>query len=291
MKTILICGAGGFLGSELIQAFLMYENVQIYALSSKNYSLKIRYSEYKNFDTVECIPENVDLLINCVFPSNANGKELANGLQYIANLYNEAIQKKVKAVINISSQSVYDQKKNMPASEKNQCNLRTSYAVGKYAVEMMTNTVFRDIHHTNIRLASLVGINSDLRIVNRFVKQVIEGKELFVVADRQQFGFLDVRDAAQGIVKFALSESATWEETYNLGRNESYSLQNIAKIVVEIGHCYGFNSLVNIGDEVGDVRDSTLECSKIMEFLNWKAEITLEKSIHDIYKNYLGKVY
>ena len=291
MKTILISGAGGFLGSELVQAFFMCENVHVFALSSQNNSLKEKYSKYENFDVVTCIPENVDLFINCVFPSNANGEELANGLQFIANLYNEAIQKKVKSVINVSSQSVYDQKKNMPASEKTQCNLRTNYAVGKYAVEMMTNTVFRNIPHTNIRLASLIGIKSELRIVNRFVKQVIEGKDLYVVADRQHYGFLDVRDAAKGLVKFASSEPVTWDEIYNLGRNESYHLHDIARTVIKIGHYYGFDSSVNIGDETGDIRDSSIECSKFMKFINWQAEIELEQSIHDMYKNYLGKVH
>ena len=286
MKNILVSGAGGFLGTELMNHLLQNTNVRTFALSRQRERLEKQFGSHQTFELATEIPRGIDVFINCVFPANANGMQLACGLDYIANLYQEAREQAVGAVINISTQSIYCQSKQEQATEESPPDLGTKYAVGKYAVEKLTNVAFRDLPHTNLRMASLIGPNSDGRISNRFVKQVMAGKDLHIVADSQVFGFLDVRDAASGIAKYALTEPDKWEEILNLSSGRFYSLREIAECVVRVGMEFGFRSSVVIGEETGDTRNSMLDGSRLEKLLDWKAEIPLEQTVRDAYIYY-----
>lgn len=287
MKNILVSGAGGFLGSELIRCLLKDSSVRTIALSRQKERLAGLFGACSNFELVSEIPQGIDVFINCAFPANANGEQLANGFDYVLDLYQKARNQDVGAVIHISTQSVYCQKKDAPATEKTVPDLGSKYAVGKYAVEKLTNAVFSDIPHTNLRMASLIGPSSDGRISNRFIKQVMAGKNLHIVADPQNFGFLDVRDAASGIAKYALINPAMWEEVLNLSSGLSYSLREIAECVVRVGSEFGFHSSVIIGDETGDIRNSMIDGKRFETLLDWKAQIPLEKTIRDAYSHYI----
>ena len=287
MKNILVSGAGGFLGVELVKQLANNDDVKVFALSGQKDRLSQIFGSHGNFELVSNVPQGVDVFINCVFPANANGMQLASGLDYITDLYLETRVHNVKSVINISTQRVYPQDKEDPATEDTTPDLGPKYAVGKYAVEKLTNAIFHDIPHTNMRMASLIGPNSDSRISNRFVKQVMEGNDIHIVADKQMFGFLDVRDAATGIAKYALSDAEKWEETLNLGSGNAYSLEEIAECVVNVGIEFGFNSSIVIGDETGDIRNSMLDGSRLRNIIEWKAEIPLEKTVRDTYIHYM----
>ena len=65
------------------------------------------------------------------------------------------------------------------------------------------------------------------------VDQVLRGEHLKVVGGMQRYGFLDVRDAVEGLVKLAMSNPKSWKETYNLGRNESYTLLDVVECIAE----------------------------------------------------------
>ena len=287
MKNILVSGAGGFLGSELVGHLLQDIDVHLFALSRQKEKLARRFESYPNFELVAGFPVGIDLFINCIFPANANGMQLASGLDFIAELYKKANEQAVGAVINISSQSVYSQSKEDPATEETPLDLGTKYAVGKYAVEKLTNAIFCNVPHSNLRMASLIGPDSDGRISNRFIKQVIAGKNLHIVADSQSFGFLDVRDAAGGIAKYALIKPEKWEEVLNLSSGRSYSLRDVAECVVNVGKEFGFHASVIIGEETGDIRNSMLDGSKFDKLLDWKAEIPMEQTIRDAYIHYM----
>lgn len=289
MKKALISGAGGFLGTSLVSELLRYDEFTVVVLTSQKEKMQALFGDCPNFSVTEEVPENVDVFFNCAFPSNADGIRMAKGLAYTAELLRQCLQKKVKAVVNISSQSVYSQKRELPADEDTPCNLESQYAVGKYAVEQLTNSLFSSIPHTNLRLASLIGPNSDQRITNRFVQKVMAGEDLHIVDSKQLYGFLDVRDAAEAIVRFCLTDPTQWEEAYNVGCSWGYTLRDLADCAVRGGAEYGCKSSVILEADDGKVRNSTLVCDKLQGLLGWKAKITLEQTIHDTFEYYRKK--
>ncbi len=290
MKRIVISGACGFLGRNIIQT-TMAQGVSVLALPTfpeRLADIPVEIVQIDRFLQGNVHLTKDDVFINCLFPTNnADGYRMADGLHVVYQTIRTARESGVGAFINISSQSVYSSKRTAPATEKDALCLETLYAVGKYSSEAYANQVFRDKPHTNLRMASLIGPNSDGRISNRFVKQVISGKDIHIVADSQVFGFLDVRDAAAGITKYALAAQNVWEEVLNLGSGHAYSLREIAECVVRVGSEFGYHSSVVIGESIGDMRNSELDGSKLEQLLDWKAMIPMEQTIRDAYIHYM----
>jgi nucleoside-diphosphate-sugar epimerase len=119
---ILISGAGGFLGTEIVSQLAEKENVQLVALTSQEKRLREKVGDSRNvtvFDRNSVFESDfdfsdTDLLINCAFPRNADGIAMADGLRYVERLLEAAVAGGVKSVINISSQSVYSQVREQP---------------------------------------------------------------------------------------------------------------------------------------------------------------------------------
>ena len=287
MKRLVISGAGGFLGTAIIKRAQNYPDINIVAISS-NIS-KYTVQNYKRCQVISTDRflnegfnfEEYDVMINCLFPTNADGYKMANGLEKVFKMISTAKDYGIGTFINISSQSVYDSKRAQAAKEDDILSLENAYAVGKYSSEMFCNQVLRECPHTNIRLSSLLGVGYDQRIVNRMIDQALLGNELSVIGGMQRYGFLDVRDAAAGILKMVVSDSSKWDEVYNLGRMESYSLIDIVELIIEQLKLHGVNAKYIVKDGI-DKRNSAIDGHKFMESFKWNAEIPLSKTIDDI---------
>lgn len=173
------------------------------------------------------------IVINCAYPRNATGAGIADGLKYIQKLFKVAVENGASAIINISSQSVYSQQRTEVATEETPVCLESPYAVGKYAVELMleltcngSKTAF-----TSLRMASLIGPGFDQRIMNRFVKQMINKESITVVRQEKRMGFLDVEDAVNAILSVVNVTAASWQSIYNVGNDEAYTVEEIFNVV------------------------------------------------------------
>lgn len=283
---IAITGAGGFLGRNLLNKLRETQH-SVYALTSKPDEIKESNTNriiYIYKDEYTDVPwDTIDVLINCAFPRNADGNMMADGLNYIKNILSFSVEHGVKAVINISSQSVYSQKRKEAATEKTSLDLETKYAVGKYATELLTNSICGKIRHTNLRMASLIGVEFEQRIVNKFVRQALENKELYVKIGEQKFGFLDVEDAAEGILQFALSDLKVWQREYNLGGEKIYTLDDIVEVVKKVVEKYSMYKIEIYREESNDVLNSELDSKVFCEHCKWKPRYTLENTVKKIY--------
>lgn len=291
---VVITGASGFLGRNLIAYLDKNDKYVIYALSSQSKILQEK-NGYKNVTYYDknaiftnqdkLILENA-ILVNCAFPRNSTGTGMADGLKYIQGVFLKAKECKVKAVINISSQSVYSAKREAAATEETPVCLENTYAVGKYATELMLESLLQgtDIYFTNIRLASLIGPGFDQRIVNRFVKQALSGQTLKVKKNQQVFGFLDIKDAIVALGKVVEKDCGMWKPIYNLGATYGYSLIEIANAVKEVV-CELAGVVVKIEFSNGDENcNSELDAQRFYRDFAYLPVIGLKQSILQIYR-------
>lgn len=289
MRRIIVSGASGFLGSNLIKNALE-AGIEVVAVTSKS-SVQ---PEIFTVDTEDFLLNGYpcsleDVFINCLFPTNADGYKMANGLDKVYRMITRAYECGVGALINISSQSVYSSKRLVPAKEEDLLCLETPYAVGKFSSEAFVNQVFSDRPHTNIRMASLLGVGYDQRIVNRMVVQALKGEQLKVVGGMQRYGFLDVRDAAAGLVKLLMSNPKSWKEIYNLGRNESYTLIDVVECIVEQMKQQTDMDVKYSVLEGEDERNSAINATMFMQDMSWKPEISLSETTTAIIQSKLSK--
>lgn len=283
MKRLIISGAGGFLGKNLILEAI-YEDIPVLAISTHPEILKTNKVETvstEQFLQGEIQLSENDVFINCMFPTNADGIQMATGLKNVYSAIRAAKKSGVGAFINISSQSVYASHRITPANENDQLSLETPYAVGKYSTEIFSNEVFQEIPHTNIRLASLLGVGYEQRIVNRMITRALKSGSLQVVGGMQRYGFLDVRDAALGLITISQSDENKWKPVYNLGRMESCTLLDVVKMIVEKLQERGYSTEYTI-TEGSDTRNSAIDASLFMKDFDWKPHISLEQTVNDI---------
>jgi len=291
MKRIIISGAGGFLGTNIIKAAKKQNGLKVTAITSR----EICEPNASVISTEEFLSGDVhfdadDIFINCLFPTNADGWRMADGLDKVCQTIRMAHKSGIGAFVNISSQSVYASKRTAPADETDPLCLESSYAVGKYSMEMYTNQVFADRPHTNIRLASLIGVGYDQRIINRMVMQALKGEPLKVIGGMQRYGFLDVRDAAAGLVKLSQSDPEQWAEVYNLGRNDSCTLLDVVQCVRnEVMQLIGREVPFSVAEGQDD-RNSAINASRFMEHFDWQAVYSLADTTAWIIRNKIDEV-
>lgn len=291
---ILVSGAGGFLGTEIISQLLNTNEAEVIALTSQPDKFRSLAEQTNRLDVYEKNDifkgmvsfENIDLLINCAFPRN-DDSAFANGMKYISDLLKLSVQNGVKKVINISSQSVYSKSREMAANESSELCLQSKYAVGKYATELLTNCICCNIPHTNIRLGSLIGAGFDQRLVNKFVEKVLRHEDIRIVGGKQKFGFLDVRDAAAAIILIGSKED--WQETYNLGTEYDYTLFEIAQCVINTLGEMGYEKTIVEVENAEVWENSSLDSSRLRTQFSWKQKYLLPDSIKWIAEAYSCK--
>lgn len=288
MKKIVITGAGGFLGTALLQRLAAQADVEVTAFTfdfERERETFVRAENIVPLDNSEAADfdySQTDVLINCAFPRNAESAVIANGLSFIADVIRKAAADKIGSLINISSQSVYNPMREKPASEEDALYLETKYAVGKYASELLTNTLCADIPHTNIRMASLIGPAFDQRVTNKMVTAALETGKLRIVDNQQYFGYIDIEDAVSGILSLLTIPASGWHAVYNLGDTRTYTLKDIAETIVSVFRSeQGKQIEIEVAAD-DKILNSALDGALLRNHTGFAPGITLEESISRI---------
>ena len=281
---IVITGAGGFLGEHIIRQCLKQDSkIEILAITSKMKSLSQKYYDYievidrKQLDKI--VWNEIDILLNCAFPRNNDGEQMAYGLSFISDTITRATVGGVGAVINISSQSVYGTRREKYVTEADKIHLESHYAVGKFATELLTQSLCRNIAYTNVRLASMIGPGFDQRVTNKLIDIALEQGCISIKTGKQYWGFLDVADGAKGIISLLSLEPRKWKKIYNLGGEKAYTLLEIAETIsLVLNKYYGKKiSIKCIPDE--KIFNSGMDSSSLKKDTGFWVNTSLEESI------------
>ena len=295
MRKVVLTGAGGFLGSHLL-AELVGRGDEVCAVSSKSAAQLLssagaggadlsllKVIGHDDWNGLAAEISDADVLVNCAFPRNVDGYQLADGMDYLQRVFAIAGASQVGAVVNISSQSVYSQTRTEPAREDTPVCLESKYAVAKYASEQLLEAYCADKPHTNIRLASLIGPGFDQRVVNKMAKKALAGEELLVLENGSQFAYLDVRDAVSGLLALCASKPSEWLRVYNLGPDGCVNLTEIANLVLhEANVAYGELSGVQVKPSEDAPTSSELDSALFKSSFDWTQVVGLSDSVYAI---------
>lgn len=288
--NILITGATGFLGSNLISNLIETSNISVITSSVSKfnekypniiaYSYDDLYQKNINFNKINCI-------IHCGFARNSDPFKLAESLNFTSELVMQSKASNVNKFINISSQSVYDQSRKEPAKETDIVKPKSLYAMAKYASEKIVESNFKNtnITYTSIRLASLTGDGFEYRMTDRFVKNVINNKPIKINGGgRQIISYLDGTKCAEIIIQFI--KLPILPEKCNLGTENYYTLNEIIDIIKNTGGKYGYIPKVEI-TETDDFINSSLNIDVLKSYLSTDLKWNLIENIDNLYKKYM----
>ena len=289
MKKILITGATGLIGVAVIEKIIETKSdIKVYAASSRPDKLQIVDKNLKiisNKDIEDILKkEKIDILLQLAFPRNVSEDKWADGIKYAIDILTMARKYGVERVVNVSSQSIYGLKRTKSADEKHEIFLNSPYTTGKYCTEVITSNLFEEGKYTNIRLSTTIGPTTKERVPNKLFSQIVEGKNLEIRGGNQRFAFLDIRDAADGLLCLIKHDDIVWKNAYNLGTRESNSLVDIANFCVQIGKEHGFDKTTVIVSTEDVVLDNQVEVSLFEKEFGWKAKYELRKSLRYIFE-------
>lgn len=303
-KNILLTGAGGFLGTELISQLLDLGKYKIFALTSNRKKLVDYFGVNKNLVIIELDLWNVekvpwleiDILIHCAFSRGYRSKnDIAESLKFTNELFMSASKMRIKAIVNISSQGVYGQYIAPLWYENTLVGPDTIYGFAKYASEIVCSNVKSisegDTKITNLRLASLTGGNEGLKmeVISKFVDDALTSGNINIVGGSQIFSYMDVRDAASAIIKLISTDSLKWREIFNLGSNKYYNIIELANLVKIIGEKYSDKKIV-INVEQKDINLHVgMDSSLFYENIEWNPKYDITDTIDSLFRYLISK--
>ena len=293
-KTILITGACGYLGRNLVQRITDDEFFEIWAYgrdknrtkSLLNLSQGAVY-DYADLQAGRVHLGNVDILLHLGFTRpHGTDAEIAESLKFTHQLFTRAVAHHVPAIINISSQSIYGLSTPPPWTEQTPAAPQSVYAQAKYATELLLASLGdmnRTLRYSSLRLGTLAGdapgrIGIDL--LTKIARKAIAGAPVTIIGGMQQMQRLDVRDAVDAIVTMLKSPTGKWKPVYNLGPGQVYPLLDLANRTVAIAAKYnGGNSSEIIIEEKEVQMRYGMDSSLFYNDFSWSPRYTIDDSI------------
>lgn len=296
MKTILITGCAGFIGSHLTDTLLNqgYKIIGIdnfdnfYDRRAKenniNSALKHPNFDFYNLDFTEYaslqILPNFDMVVHLGAKAGVR-PSIENPTSYIQtnnvgsqNMLELMKQKKVNKMIFASSSSVYGNNEKIPFSESdNVDNPISPYAFTKKACELMNHTY----HHLyqfdiiNFRFFTVYGERQrpDLAIY-KFVKMALSNKPISIYGDgstsRDYTYIFDIVNGITAGIEYLFTTSNVYE-TINLGNSTPIKLIDMVNIIYETLQIKP--NLKYLPMQAGDVERTFADISKAQNLLKY----------------------
>jgi len=298
MKTILVTGGAGFIGSHLCEKLLELGNKVIcldnfFTGSKKNVGHLVAD---KNFQLVEHDVEKpfdfqVDEIYNLACPAapiwyqEDPVKTIRTNILGAINALDLA--KKLNCpVLQASTSEVYGDPKVHPQPESywgnvNPIGIRSCYDEGKRCAE----TLFFDYHRergVNIKVVRIFNTYGprlaleDGRVVSNFIIQALRGENITIYGGGSQTrSFCYVSDMVNGLVAMVASEN--FIGPVNLGNPREFTIKELAEIVIKLT---GSKSKIVYKDLPNDdPKQRKPDINLAKERLDWEPIIKLEEGL------------
>ncbi len=253
-KVFLITGGAGFIGSH-ISRYLKNKGHEIvifddFSRGRKNKisdiikSVKLIHGDIRNFKDLKKIPRNINAIIHLAYINGTDTfysnpvKVLDVGIKGLINIFDFAIQRKIKEAYLASSSEVYNQPKKIPTTENemikipNIYNPRFSYSVGKILTEIMGVNYGKKYFKKLIIFRPHNVYGNDMGnghvIPNLFekIKKTQNGKITIKGTGKEIRSFIHINDFLRAFD--ILIRKGKHLNVYNIGNNEKTNIFNLA---------------------------------------------------------------
>ncbi|MBE7707996.1 MAG: SDR family oxidoreductase [Cyanobacteria bacterium SIG27] len=304
MKTILITGGTGFIGTNLCNRLIQDENNKIICLdnnytgSLKNIENLIDNSRFKfiNHDVINPIEidEKIDEIYNLACPASPasyQGKHAIlttkTCIYGAINALDLAVKNNAK-ILQASTSEIYGEPLVHPQIETyfgnvNPNGIRSCYDEGKRCAESLFFDYYR-IYGAKIKVVRIFNTygpkmdKNDGRVVSNFIYQALLGKDLTIYGNGAQTrSFCYIDDLINGLIKMMATQDDI-TGPINLGNDGEFTISELANLIKE-----KINPSLNITYKPLPSDDPTQrrpDISKAKEILNWQPEIKLEDGLN-----------
>ena len=256
MKTVLVTGADGFVGSHLTE-LLVTQGYQVKALTQYNSfnnwgwlenvncknDIEILSGDIRDLSYCKSISKNVEIifhlaaLIAIPFSYIAPNSYVETNIKGTLNICQASKENGISRLIHTSTSEVYGTAQYVPIDEKHPLQPQSPYSATKIAADAMAMSFYNsfELPVTIARPFNMYGPRQSARaIIPTIITQIAAGKKEIKLGDispTRDFNY--VEDCCSAFIMLAESEK-TIGETFNIGSNSEISIADTLKLIKEL---------------------------------------------------------
>ncbi|HMT54826.1 MAG TPA: SDR family oxidoreductase [Saprospiraceae bacterium] len=313
MQNVLVTGGAGFIGSNIVAPLLIDPRVsKVRVLDNlstgflhniqeffNNPKFEFIEGDIRDFDTCLKATEGIQLITHQAAlgsvprsikdPITTNEVNIGGTL----NIFNAAVQNKVKRVVFAASSSTYGDSQGLPKVEHIIGKPLSPYAVTKYVNELYADVFARtyDFAYVGLRYFNVYGPKQDpngayAAVIPLFFKAALDGTGPIINGDgtnSRDFTFVDNAVEANILALFSENREAI-NQVYNVACGERTNLNELWSNIKLITNS---NAEATHGpNRSGDIPHSLASIDKAQSLLNYTGKIKLKEGLERAFEFY-----
>jgi len=310
MKTILVTGAAGFIGSNFVRLLLAEsDSYRIIAYDALTYAGNLanlddlkdneRFEFIKGdiCDTalVDQVISRVDIVVNFAAESHVD-RSILSAAEFIRTniggtqiLADTALKHKIEPFVQVSTDEVYGSLgKTGLFTEQSPIRPNSPYSASKTGADLLMQAY----HHTFGFPVVITRCSNNYgpylfpeKLIPLFVTNLLEGKKVPVYGDGMQVrDWIHVEDHRRAVWK--VMEKGADGEVYNIGGdNEQYNIDITKLILKHLGKDETY--IEHVTDRLGHDRRYAIDPAKTRREINWQPQIDFQQGMTDTIQWYL----
>ena len=209
-----------------------------------------------------------------------------NNLICSANLINECIKHDTKFIFT-SSMAVYGEQE-PPFTEDKRPQPIDPYGIAKYAVECDLKLAHEQfgLRYNIVRPHNVLGIYQNIwdryrNVIGIFIRKTLNGIPILVYGDGEQTrAFSDIKYYMEPFDRLLTEYDG---ETFNIGADKYFTLNEVADAVQKVGKKYGYEVPIEHGEPRHEVKHAYCDHTKAKSMLQFSDGTNLEELIESMF--------
>ncbi len=305
-KNVLVTGAGGFIGSHLVEAlvnkganvtaFVMYnsygnwENIDDFPSKFRS-EIRVIAGDIRDSDSVRRVCKGQDVifhlgaLISITYSYEDPRNTVDTNVIGTLNVMTAARDFGIKKIIHTSTSEVYGTAKYVPIDENHSLQAQSPYAASKIGADKIAESfhLSYDLPVVTVRPFNTYGPRQSARaVIPTIISQALTKDSIKIGSLDPKRDFTFVKDTADGFIKAAETDNITGE-VINLGTGKHVSIGDLVNAVKRVmGKDF---EVVTDSQRIRPAKSEVMELlsdnRKAKRLINWEPKYDLDEGIKE----------